>query len=138
MLENGADVNSRNYCGQVCISMFFSPLDLFVLGASKMEDFWVFFFPINLGYPPIFVLDGVLRDCEQDFKDTQVFSFNFLSAQNLTATFFFFLGNYTEMNVPFTCLFLFMHMKTAVMQACRYGHWEVVQTLLIFRCNVSC
>ncbi|XP_022995732.1 E3 ubiquitin-protein ligase XBAT33-like isoform X1 [Cucurbita maxima] len=26
--------------------------------------------------------------------------------------------------------------QTAVMQACRYGHWEVVQTLLIFRCNV--
>lgn len=24
------------------------------------------------------------------------------------------------------------------MQACRYGHWEVVQTLLLFRCNVSC
>lgn len=23
------------------------------------------------------------------------------------------------------------------MQACRYGHWEVVQTLLLFRCNVS-
>lgn len=22
------------------------------------------------------------------------------------------------------------------MQACRYGHWEVVQTLLLFRCNV--
>ncbi|KAL8557080.1 hypothetical protein ACS0TY_004521 [Phlomoides rotata] len=27
--------------------------------------------------------------------------------------------------------------QTAVMQACRYGHWEVVQTLLLFRCNVS-
>lgn len=26
---------------------------------------------------------------------------------------------------------------TPLMQACRYGHWEVVQTLLIFRCNVS-
>ncbi|CAH8359854.1 unnamed protein product [Eruca vesicaria subsp. sativa] len=24
---------------------------------------------------------------------------------------------------------------TALMQACRYGHWEVVQTLLLFRCN---
>ncbi|KAK6121780.1 hypothetical protein DH2020_044460 [Rehmannia glutinosa] len=23
------------------------------------------------------------------------------------------------------------------MQACRYGHWEVVQTLLLFRCNVT-
>jgi len=23
------------------------------------------------------------------------------------------------------------------MQACRFGHWEVVQTLLVFRCNVS-
>jgi hypothetical protein len=28
-------------------------------------------------------------------------------------------------------------LKTALMQACRYGHWEVVQTLLLFRCNVS-
>ncbi|KAL2920619.1 E3 ubiquitin-protein ligase XBAT33 [Bienertia sinuspersici] len=27
--------------------------------------------------------------------------------------------------------------QTALMQACRYGHWEVVQTLLLFRCNVS-
>ncbi|CAI9762402.1 unnamed protein product [Fraxinus pennsylvanica] len=27
--------------------------------------------------------------------------------------------------------------QTAVMQACRYGHWEVVQTLLLFRCNVT-
>ncbi|XP_022874301.1 E3 ubiquitin-protein ligase XBAT33-like isoform X2 [Olea europaea var. sylvestris] len=27
--------------------------------------------------------------------------------------------------------------QTALMQACRYGHWEVVQTLLIFRCNVT-
>ncbi|KAM7504728.1 hypothetical protein LguiB_003632 [Lonicera macranthoides] len=26
---------------------------------------------------------------------------------------------------------------TALMQACRYGHWEVVQTLLLFRCNVT-
>lgn len=28
-------------------------------------------------------------------------------------------------------------MQTALMQACRFGHWEVVQTLLVFRCNVS-
>ncbi|XP_044467219.1 E3 ubiquitin-protein ligase XBAT33-like isoform X2 [Mangifera indica] len=28
------------------------------------------------------------------------------------------------------------HNETALMQACRYGHWEVVQTLLLFRCNV--
>ncbi|KAL9258631.1 E3 ubiquitin-protein ligase XBAT33-like protein [Drosera capensis] len=27
--------------------------------------------------------------------------------------------------------------QTAVMQACRYGHWEVVQTLQLFRCNVT-
>ncbi|GER27037.1 ankyrin repeat family protein [Striga asiatica] len=27
--------------------------------------------------------------------------------------------------------------QTALMQACRYGHWEVVQTLLLHRCNVS-
>lgn len=27
--------------------------------------------------------------------------------------------------------------QTALMQACRYGHWEVVQTLLLFRCNVA-
>ncbi|XP_015878075.1 E3 ubiquitin-protein ligase XBAT33 isoform X1 [Ziziphus jujuba] len=27
--------------------------------------------------------------------------------------------------------------QTALMQACRYGHWEVVQTLLMFRCNVT-
>ncbi|XP_010278584.1 PREDICTED: E3 ubiquitin-protein ligase XBAT33-like [Nelumbo nucifera] len=26
--------------------------------------------------------------------------------------------------------------QTALMQACRYGHWEVVQTLLLFRSNV--
>ncbi|GAV72497.1 Ank_2 domain-containing protein/zf-C3HC4_3 domain-containing protein [Cephalotus follicularis] len=26
--------------------------------------------------------------------------------------------------------------QTALMQACRYGHWEAVQTLLLFRCNV--
>ncbi|KAG0497757.1 hypothetical protein HPP92_002154 [Vanilla planifolia] len=26
---------------------------------------------------------------------------------------------------------------TPLMQACRHGHWEVVQTLLLFRCNVS-
>ncbi|KAH7557600.1 hypothetical protein JRO89_XS11G0188100 [Xanthoceras sorbifolium] len=26
---------------------------------------------------------------------------------------------------------------TALMQASRYGHWEVVQTLLLFRCNVT-
>lgn len=26
---------------------------------------------------------------------------------------------------------------TPLMQACRYGHWEVVQVLLLFRCNVS-
>ncbi|XP_042512880.1 E3 ubiquitin-protein ligase XBAT33-like isoform X1 [Macadamia integrifolia] len=27
--------------------------------------------------------------------------------------------------------------QTALMQACRYGHWEVVQTLLLFRSNVT-
>ncbi|KAK1399557.1 E3 ubiquitin-protein ligase XBAT33 [Heracleum sosnowskyi] len=27
--------------------------------------------------------------------------------------------------------------QTALMQACRYGHWEVVQTLMLFRCNVT-
>ncbi|KAL2556035.1 E3 ubiquitin-protein ligase [Forsythia ovata] len=27
--------------------------------------------------------------------------------------------------------------QTALMQGCRYGHWEVVQTLLLFRCNVT-
>ncbi|KAL6606559.1 hypothetical protein ACP70R_042212 [Stipagrostis hirtigluma subsp. patula] len=27
--------------------------------------------------------------------------------------------------------------QTALMQACRFGHWEVVQALLVFRCNVS-
>lgn len=27
--------------------------------------------------------------------------------------------------------------QTALMQACRHGHWEVVQTLLLFRCNVT-
>ncbi|KAF7148957.1 hypothetical protein RHSIM_Rhsim03G0178700 [Rhododendron simsii] len=27
--------------------------------------------------------------------------------------------------------------QTALMQACRYGHWEVVQTLLLFKCNVA-
>ncbi|QHN96479.1 E3 ubiquitin-protein ligase [Arachis hypogaea] len=25
--------------------------------------------------------------------------------------------------------------QTDLMQACRYGHWEVVQTLMLFRCN---
>lgn len=30
-----------------------------------------------------------------------------------------------------------MWIKTALMQACRSGHWEVVQTLMLFRCNVS-
>jgi hypothetical protein len=34
-------------------------------------------------------------------------------------------------------LYLHLYLKTALMQACRYGHWEVVQTLLLFRCNVS-
>ncbi|CAH9097882.1 unnamed protein product [Cuscuta europaea] len=27
--------------------------------------------------------------------------------------------------------------QTALMQACQYGHWEAVQTLLLFRCNVT-
>nr|DAD18815.1 TPA_asm: hypothetical protein HUJ06_020278 [Nelumbo nucifera] len=27
--------------------------------------------------------------------------------------------------------------QTALMQACRYGHWEVVQTLLLYRSNVT-
>ncbi|CAL5407787.1 unnamed protein product [Camellia sinensis] len=27
--------------------------------------------------------------------------------------------------------------QTALMQACRYGHWEVVQTLLLFNCSVT-
>ncbi|ONK56623.1 uncharacterized protein A4U43_C10F10840 [Asparagus officinalis] len=27
--------------------------------------------------------------------------------------------------------------QTALMQACRHGHWEAVQTLLLFRCNVT-
>lgn len=27
--------------------------------------------------------------------------------------------------------------QTALMQACRHGHWEVVQTLLLSRCNVT-
>ncbi|XP_051142527.1 E3 ubiquitin-protein ligase XBAT33-like isoform X2 [Andrographis paniculata] len=29
------------------------------------------------------------------------------------------------------------HDETALMHASRYGHWEVVQTLLLFRCNVT-
>lgn len=28
-------------------------------------------------------------------------------------------------------------LQTALMQACRYGHWEVVQMLLLYRCNVG-
>ncbi|KAI4340870.1 hypothetical protein MLD38_025668 [Melastoma candidum] len=27
--------------------------------------------------------------------------------------------------------------QASLMQACRYGHWEVVQTLLLYRCNVT-
>ncbi|GAB4858233.1 E3 ubiquitin-protein ligase xbat33 [Ancistrocladus abbreviatus] len=27
--------------------------------------------------------------------------------------------------------------QMALMHACRYGHWEVVQTLLLFRCNIT-
>lgn len=27
--------------------------------------------------------------------------------------------------------------QTALMQACRYGHWEVVQTLLLYKCQVT-
>lgn len=27
--------------------------------------------------------------------------------------------------------------QTALMQACRHGHWEVAQTLLLYRCNVT-
>ncbi|XP_078445851.1 E3 ubiquitin-protein ligase XBAT33 isoform X2 [Wolffia australiana] len=27
--------------------------------------------------------------------------------------------------------------QTPLMQACRYGHWEVVQALVLFRCNVT-
>ncbi|KAL8546259.1 hypothetical protein ACS0TY_006109 [Phlomoides rotata] len=27
--------------------------------------------------------------------------------------------------------------STALMQACRYGHWKVVQSLLLFRCNAA-
>jgi hypothetical protein len=27
--------------------------------------------------------------------------------------------------------------QTALMQACQYGHWEVVQTLILFNANVS-
>ncbi|KAK8944974.1 putative E3 ubiquitin-protein ligase XBOS33 [Platanthera zijinensis] len=27
--------------------------------------------------------------------------------------------------------------QTALMQACRHGHWEIVQTLLLYRCNVT-
>lgn len=26
--------------------------------------------------------------------------------------------------------------QTALMQACQYGHWEVVQTLIIYKANV--
>lgn len=35
------------------------------------------------------------------------------------------------------CIFFFP-LKTALMHACRYGHWEVVQSLLLFRSNVGC
>ncbi|KAL2484897.1 E3 ubiquitin-protein ligase XBAT33-like [Abeliophyllum distichum] len=34
-------------------------------------------------------------------------------------------------------LVILMGDRTALMQACRYGHWEIVQTLLLFRCNVT-
>jgi len=27
--------------------------------------------------------------------------------------------------------------QTALMQACQYGHWEVVQTLVVFGANVG-
>lgn len=34
------------------------------------------------------------------------------------------------------CTWGLIELKTPLMQACRFGHWEVVQTLLVFRCNV--
>jgi hypothetical protein len=39
--------------------------------------------------------------------------------------------------ILFLAFFACGELKTALMQACRFGHWEVVQTLLVFRCNVS-
>lgn len=37
----------------------------------------------------------------------------------------------------FSFIYCFDMFKTALMQACRRGHWEVVQALLIYRTNVS-
>lgn len=32
---------------------------------------------------------------------------------------------------------LYFGQQTALMQACQHGHWEVVQTLILFRANVG-
>jgi ankyrin repeat protein len=43
--------------------------------------------------------------------------------------------SFTEGNF-FYLLYTLYHRQTALMQACQHGHWEVVQTLIIFKANV--
>jgi hypothetical protein len=45
---------------------------------------------------------------------------------------------YPSWNILLIFFFVYLEwwMKTALMHACRHGHWEVVQMLLLFRCNV--
>ena len=39
-----------------------------------------------------------------------------------------------KVNYEIYCFF--SHLQTALMQACQYGHWEVVQILMLFKANV--
>ncbi|KAL9237287.1 hypothetical protein vseg_011856 [Gypsophila vaccaria] len=56
---------------------------------------------------------------------------HFASAKGHTEIVALLLENGAEVNSRNYCG------QTALMQACRYGHWEVVQTLLLLRCNVT-
>ena len=42
----------------------------------------------------------------------------------------------STIDIEFKNYALHLHEQTALMQACQYGHWEVVQTLVLFKANV--
>ena len=47
-------------------------------------------------------------------------------------------GRRKSLNFTFITINNCVLLQTALMKACQYGHWEVVQTLMLFKANVSC
>lgn len=96
-------------------------------------EIWIYIFPFWVGFFSIrqfAVCEEACIECAFCNKQSDQWIWCQFNRSMITWSFI----SYTNLIIWFA---LILDLKTALMQACRYGHWEVAQTLLLFRCNVS-